>query len=344
MQDDFGRYQCQIRLPGFGEDGQRRLQEARVLIVGAGGLGCPAAQYLAAAGIGTLGIADDDLVDEHNLHRQILFTPEDVGMLKVMVASERLQQQNPLIKVLPLNVRVSSFNVMELIEGFDLIIEGTDNFETKYLLNDACVLSGKPLIYGAIYQYEGQVSVWNVLQSDGSYSANYRDAFPNAETARVPDCADGGVIPTLAGVVGSMQANEAIKYFTGAGDLLAGKLWMFNIQEGKTHIVNLKPDAAAKITGLTTTIPTLTLDYLQKKLKDYQLIDVRREEEHKAFNIGGNNMPLGQLDAALDAFQIDRPIVCYCASGKRSLTAARLIKSRFPEAVVYSLKGGIGAK
>lgn len=340
MINDLERYHCQMALPGFGKHSQSLLQNARVLIVGAGGLGCPAAQYLAAAGIGTIGIADDDVISVSNLHRQILYTPQDTGLPKVEIAAKRLQQQNPAITIIPYNIRITSSNVMELIAGYDLVIEGTDNFETKYLLNDACVLSGKPLVYGAIYQFEGQVSTWNVLQEDGSRSPNYRDVFPNAETAEVPDCVEGGIIPTLAGIVGCMQANEAISYFIAREKLLTGKLWIMNVQDGKVHIMHLKKQASGKITELPQTIPVIDFDSMQK-MTGYQLIDVRTETEHQAFNIGGKSIPLKTLANNLDALSPATPLVCYCASGKRSLTAARIIARRFPQATVYSLKSGI---
>ncbi len=169
MSSEQNRYQCQIALPSFGASAQELLKNAKVLIVGMGGLGCPSSQYLAASGVGTIGIADDDIVSLSNLHRQILYTPEDIGKRKVEIVAKRLQQQNPEVKIIPIKERVTSENVMDLISEFDLIIEGTDNFETKYLLNDACVLAGKSLVYGAIYQYEGQVSIWNVPQKDGSF-------------------------------------------------------------------------------------------------------------------------------------------------------------------------------
>jgi len=340
MTENFERYHCQMALPGFGKAAQQRLQNAKVLIVGAGGLGCPAAQYLAAAGIGTIGIADDDVVSLRNLHRQILYTPTDVGRPKVEVAAGKLQQQNPAIKILPYRLRITPDHAMELIEGFDLVIEGTDNFETKLLLNDACVLSGKPLVYGAIYQYEGQVSVWNVLREDGTYSPNYRDVFPDAEKAQVPNCAEGGVIPTLAGIVGCMQANEAIKYLIGSENVLAGKLWIMNVLDGQTRTIKLKK-TDVQINGLPDIVRTITLDELTNGAGNYELIDVRTEHEHEAFHIGGLNIPLADLEDRLTSINHVVPIVCYCTTGKRSASAALLIKRRFPEAVVYSLKNGI---
>ncbi|WP_447642789.1 MULTISPECIES: ThiF family adenylyltransferase [Chitinophagaceae] len=339
MPDNFERYHCQMALPGFGKEAQQLLQNARVLIIGAGGLGCPAAQYLAAAGIGTIGIADDDVISLSNLHRQILYSPEDIGLPKAEVAAKKLQQQNPSVQFIPYNLRVTSLNVMELIGCFDLIIEGTDNFETKYLLNDACVLSGKALVYGAIYQYEGQVSIWNMLQKDGTYSPNYRDVFPDAIHAQVPDCTEGGVVPTLAGIIGCMQANEAIKFFTAKEDVLTGKLWMINVRDGNTHIINLKKHSSIRITELPKTVTTIGFGDLQKD--DYELIDVRSETEHQVFNIGGKNIPLDELENELDTLSFDKPIVCYCVSGKRSVIAASTIINHFPRAIVYSLKNGI---
>jgi len=341
MNDHFERYHCQMALPNFGERAQQRLQKAHILIVGMGGLGCPAAQYLVAAGIGNIGIVDDDLVSLSNLHRQILFTPADVGLPKVEVALKRLQEQNPATQITPYKQRVTTSNALDLIKNVDLVIDGTDNFETKYLLNDACVLLGKPLVYGAIYQYEGQVSIWNAPQPDGTFSANYRDIFPDAENAQIPNCAEGGVIPTLAGIVGCMQANETIKYLTKSTDLLAGKLWMMNMQDGKTQVIHLKK-STTKITTLPESVATITLDELQHmEQNQYTLIDVRSKEEHQAFHIGGENIPLDELHHYLDTLSFSKPIIFYCASGKRSTLAVRLIKSRFKVKTAFSLKGGV---
>lgn len=341
MNTSFERYQCQIALPGFGISSQEMLKNAKVLIVGMGGLGCPSAQYLVSSGVGTIGLVDDDIVSLSNLHRQILYNPEDVGAFKVEVAAKRLQQQNPSVSIIPYQQRVSSANVMELISEFDLIIEGTDNFETKCLLNDACVLAGKPLVYGAIYQHEGQVSIWNALQKDSSYSPNYRDVFPNAEESQVPNCREGGVIPTLAGIVGCMQANEAIKYLTGSEETLAGKLWMINVMNGKTQIIKLRKTPVT-ITSLPQTVQLITFEELTKDQTMFEIIDVRTEEEHRNFNIGGKNIPLDELQDHFSSISLaPNPIVIYCQSGKRSMEAAKKIRSTFPEKKVFSLKNGI---
>ena len=342
MEDHFERYQCQIALPGFGISSQESLKKAKVLIVGMGGLGCPSSQYLASSGIGTIGIVDDDIVSLSNLHRQILYTPDDIGLPKVEVATRRLQQQNPFVNIIPLNFRVTSENVIDLIREYDLVIEGTDNFETKYLLNDACVLTGKPLIYGAIYQHEGQVSLWNVLQNDGTYSPNYRDVFPDVEESQVPNCREGGVIPTLAGIIGCMQANEAIKYLTGSEDLLAGKLWMISVMTGKTQVIKLKKSTAVQITDLVQTIPLIPFEQFELEKNHFEIIDVRTEKEHQAFNIGGRNIPIEKLQDQLNNISsVLQPVMVYCQSGKRSIEAARKIKKAFPNKEVFSLKDGL---
>jgi len=342
MEDHFERYQCQIALPGFGISSQESLKNAKVLIVGMGGLGCPSSQYLASSGIGTIGIVDDDIVSLSNLHRQILYTPEDIGLPKVEVAARRLQQQNPSVNIIPLNFRVTSENVIDIIREYDLIIEGTDNFETKYLLNDACVLTGKPLIYGAIYQHEGQVSLWNVLQNDGTYSPNYRDVFPDVEESQIPNCREGGVIPTLAGIIGCMQANEAIKYLTGSEDLLSGKLWMLSVMTGKTQVIKLKKSTVVRITDLVQTIPLIPFEQFEREKTYFEIIDVRTEKEHHLFNIGGKNIPIEKLQDQLNNISsVLQPVLVYCQSGKRSIEAARKIKKAFPNKEVFSLKDGL---
>ncbi len=347
MNPDFLRYSCQIALPGFTESTQRLLQNARVLVVGAGGLGSPAAQYLAAAGVGTLGIADFDTISIGNLHRQILFSPADVGLKKVDVACERLQKQNPGIQLVPHDVRITSQNVMEIISQYDILVDGTDNFDTRYLLNDAAVLAGKPVVYGAIYQYEGQVAVWNVVNENGKASPNYRDLFPKVDATQIPNCAEGGVIPTLAGIIGCMQANEVIKYITQTGDLLEGKVLVFDAQTLQSRIIKIGDTTNTHITRLVETVipPTISVDELKKGIADnsIELIDIRTDQEREDFNIGGKHVPLDQLYAHIDKMDKDTKTVLYCASGKRSGEAVKVIKKRFPEADVFSLDGGLKA-
>ncbi len=347
MNPDFLRYSCQINLPGFTEKGQQLLKRARVLVVGAGGLGCPAAQYLAAAGVGTLGIADFDKIAISNLHRQVLYTPADTGKKKAIVACERLQHQNPGIQLLAHDIRITSDNVMDIIRQYDIVVDGTDNFDTRYLLNDAAVIAGKPVVYGAIYQYEGQVAVWNVVDDYDIKSPNYRDLFPEVDASQIPDCAEGGVIPTLAGIIGCMQANEVIKYITKTGELLTGKVLIFDAQTMQSRIIKIGDRTNTRITRLieTVTIPAISVAELKLGLAEnaLELIDVRNDEEREAFNIGGKHVPMEQLYAFIDEFNKDVKTVFYCASGKRSAEAVRAIQKKFPDAQVFSLDGGVKA-
>ena len=343
--NEFLRYSCQIALPDFSETGQKKLRDAKVLIVGAGGLGCPAAQYLAAIGVGTIAIADFDTVSISNLHRQILYTPAEVGMKKAVIACKKLQEQNPSIRLIPYDIRINSDNVMEIVEQFDIVSDGTDNFETRFLLNDACVLLNKPIVYGAIYQYEGQVAVWNVANDDGSYSPNYRDVFPEVDASQIPNCAEGGVIPTLAGIIGCMQANEVIKYLTNTGELLSGKILMLDAQTMQSRILKIGERTKAQIKEIQQTeyVPTITIECLQQNMDDYALIDVRNTDERNIFHIGGKHVPLSALYDNSFLFETNKPIVFYCASGKRSAEAVKMIKKETPGADVYSLEGGIKA-
>jgi adenylyltransferase/sulfurtransferase len=345
MNPDFLRYSCQMALPGFSTRGQQLLQDAKVLVVGAGGLGCPAAQYLAAAGVGTLGICDFDTVSISNLHRQILYTPADAGKKKALVACERLRQQNPGIKLIAHDEYVSSENVEELIRPYHIIVDGTDNFDTRYLLNDAGVLSGKPVVYGAIYQFEGQVAVWNVKNENSTRSPNYRDLFPMVDASQVPNCTEGGVIPTLAGTIGCMQANEVIKYITGTGELLAGKILLFDAQTMQSRVIKINEVTHTHITRLVETVilPTISAGELTKAIAQdtVYLVDVRTLAERDEFNIGGKHIPLDELENHLDEFNSEVKTVFYCATGIRSGEAVKLIKQKHPGVNVFSLAGGL---
>lgn len=345
MNPQFLRYSCQIALPGFSEQTQTMLQDARVLIVGAGGLGCPAAQYLAAAGIGILGLADFDTISESNLHRQVLYGPADYGKKKVAVACERLQEQNPGIRLVPHEERVTSQNVMELIADYDIIVDGTDNFETRYLLNDAAVISGKPLVYGAIYQFEGHVGVWNVTNGDGSQSPNYRDLFPRVEASQIPGCNEAGVIPTLAGIIGCIQANEVIKYITKTGELLRGKILVFDVQTLQSRIIKIGEVTQTHIYKLVETIiiPTISVNDLKEEIRknSVSLIDVRSAEERAEFNIGGGHIPVTEIIDHVNTIAQNEKTVFYCSSGKRSGEAVKIVKSKFPDAEVFFLENGL---
>lgn len=347
MSPDLSRYSCQMALPGFGEAAQQQLNNAKVLIVGAGGLGCPAAQYLAAAGVGTLSIADNDVVSTTNLHRQVLFGPADAGQKKAIVAAARLNQQNPGIKIEGHDVRITSTNVMDLVGNYDIVVDCTDNFETRYLLNDACVLSSIPLVYGAIYQFEGQVAVWNVKNTNGKPSPNYRDLFPQVNATHIPDCAEGGVIPTLAGIIGCMQANEVIKYITQTGEVLAGRVLIFDAQNMQSRVIKIGAVTKTNITALVPTadIPTMTVAEVKQGLKNsvLELLDIRTDQERDVIDIGGEHIEADELEDNWDYINNDTTKVLYCSSGKRSGEAVKMIKQKYPNAKVFSLEGGLGA-
>lgn len=341
MDTDWTRYSCQIALPGFGEEAQKLLQQAKVLVVGAGGLGCPALQYLTAAGAGTIGVADYDTVSISNLHRQILYGPMDTGQKKADVACKHLQKQNPGIKLIPHVLKITSDNAPDIIQQYDIVVDGTDNFETRYLLNDAAVLLRKPLVYGAIYQYEGQMAVWNVRNEDGSYSPNYRDLYPEVDAAQIPNCAEGGVIPTLAGIIGCMQANEVIKYITKTGELLKGRLLIFDVQTLQSRVIKIGEATKTGIDHLRPTVSVQTITAEEFRKGNFELIDVRTIQERDLFDIGGKHIPLDEIVENLSYFNNGIPKVLYCATGRRSEEAVKLIKTTYPNLQVFSLEGGI---
>ncbi len=345
MENDWQRYSCQIALPGFDIQSQELLQTSSVLIVGAGGLGCPVAQYLASAGIGLIAIADHDIVSMSNLHRQILYSTGDIGKSKAETACAKLSIMNEEVDLVPINKQINSANVMHYINQFDIIVDCTDNIETKYLLNDACVLTGKPLVFGAAYQFDGQVSVWNVQNEDGSMSPNYRDVFPEINSAAVPSCAEGGVLSTVTGVIGCMQAAEVIKLITGCGELLSGKLLLFDGRNSSSKIIRIDKKSRSNITSLEETVvpKSISIQKLQDWMeeKEVDLIDVRDAEERARFHIGGMHVPLNEIHTV--KMKTDKLVVVYCQSGRRSEQAVRILKTKFPTLNFYSLRGGINA-
>lgn len=227
------RYRRHIILEGIGEEGQKQLKESKILVVGAGGLGAPVLQYLSAAGVGSIAIMDDDIVNEDNLHRQVLYGGKDLGKLKTIIARDRLQNINPLVKFEVLNIRLKENNALDIISGYDLIIDATDNFSTRYLINDACLILDKPWIFGTVYKFEGQLSVFN-FQEGPTLKCLY-DNYKDKEN--IPDPKESGLFGILPGIIGSFQANEAIKILTGIGEVLSGKLMHFNMLNNETHII-----------------------------------------------------------------------------------------------------------
>lgn len=358
------RYARHIRIPEIGKAGQEKLCHAKVLVIGAGGLGAPLLLYLAAAGVGNIGIVDFDIIEESNLQRQILFATTDMGKLKVDVAKKNLLALNPGIEIKTYPFRLTAENAIALFNQYDIIADGTDNFATRYLVNDAAVLTQKVNVFGSIYRFEGQVSVFNFQFEDGSTGPNYRDLFPvPPEAGTVPSCAEAGVLGVLPGIVGSCQANEVIKIICGLEQPLAGKLWTFNALTMETHILNIHKDPDNPLTGLNPTQNSL-IDYedfcgiknktmenikqiqaeeLKKWMeeeKDFLLIDVREPFEYDEVNINGRNIPLSSFVNHLNEIEDSKPIVLHCRMGQRSLVAANILQQNgFRE--IYNLEGGI---
>jgi adenylyltransferase/sulfurtransferase len=353
--EELQRYARHFVLPAFGRAGQERLRKAKVLVVGAGGLGSPLLLYLAAAGIGHIGIIDDDVVDISNLQRQVLYTTQDVGRSKARVARERILALNPHIRVEVYERRLDIDNVMDLIAPYDIVADGTDNFPTRYLVNDACVLAGKINVYASIFRFEGQVSVFNYPNPDGSRGVNYRDLFPEPpDPDAVPNCAEGGVLGVLPGIIGSLQANEVIKVAAGVGKPLAGRLFMMDTASFETRTLKIPKNPTLKIESLEALAEYCAVpkpSYLSLTAKEYAhwrrvgkahfLLDVREPYEYEAHDMGGYLIPLGTLAQNLDQLPTDQDIVVHCRVGGRSAQAVELLKEDGRFKALYNLDGGI---
>lgn len=356
---EIARYARHIAIPEFGLQGQEKLKAGRVLVIGSGGLGSPVLLYLAAAGVGHIGIVDFDTVDDSNLQRQVLFTTDDIGKSKAETAKERLIALNPHLDIVVYKTRFTRENALELIANYDVVADGTDNFPTRYLVNDACVLAGKVNVYASIFQFEGQVSVFNYPQADGTRGPNYRDMFPEPPPpGLVPNCAEGGVLGVLPGIIGSMQASEVIKVLTDVGEPLAGRLFLFDAASFTTRILKVQKSPDTKITELINyeqfcgiespielrpvkEVSVQELYDLQVQGADFQLIDVREPHEFAAANIDGELIPLGTVSAAAHRIAKDKKVVIHCRSGVRSAKAIRELEDLFGFENLYNLKGGI---
>lgn len=359
-QKKYERYQRQILLKGFGIEAQQKLLHAKVLVIGAGGLGCPALQYLVGAGVGTIGIVDDDIVSLNNLHRQVLFDVNDIGFLKAEVAAKKLSALNDEININFYNKRLMNENAFSIIKEYDIVVDGTDNFSTRYLINDACVLLNKPLIYGAISQYEGQLAVFNV--NNRNRSANYRDLFPDPpKDDEVLNCAEAGVLGVLPGIIGTMMANETIKLITETGKPLINSMLTYNALDNSNYEFNfsLNEDAQKLIPKDEATFLKIDYEWLCSSKIDDRLeingekfdsmidddktliIDVREIHEQPFVDEFKHvQIPLSGL--AENQIPIDsNPVIVFCQSGKRSLQAAKMLSNIFKDKHIYSLKGGI---
>jgi molybdopterin/thiamine biosynthesis adenylyltransferase/rhodanese-related sulfurtransferase len=350
------RYSRHLLLPEIGLAGQQRMKAARVLVVGCGGLGCPVLQYLAAAGVGTLGLLDFDTVDDSNLQRQVLYATADVGRPKAVAAAEKLAAQNPFITLQTHQTLLSRDNVLPLFAGYDVVVDCSDNFATRYLVNDACVILGKPLVFGAIFKFEGQVSVFNYQNGP-----TYRCLYPEPPApGDAPSCAEIGVLGVLPGLVGTLQATEALKIILELGEVLNGRLLLvdalgmrfqsikFRAVAANQQLTELAPDYAAfcgeaPLQAAPQRAPEITADELkawQQSGRPLQLLDVREPDEVARRSIGGQPIPLKQLGERLGELAADVPVVVHCAGGTRSQRAAQqLFADGFRE--VYSLKNGL---
>jgi sulfur-carrier protein adenylyltransferase/sulfurtransferase len=362
--EEVQRYSRHLIMPEVGVEGQRKLKAARVLCIGAGGLGAPAAMYLAAAGVGTLGIVDFDTVDASNLHRQIIYGTADVGRRKLEVSRDRLESMNPSLKVVMHDVALTSKNALDVLRDYDVILDGTDNFQTRYLVNDACVLLGKPNAYGSIFRFDGQASVFAV--KDGPC---YRCLYPEPPPpGLVPSCAEGGVLGVLPGIIGIIQATEAIKLILGAGQPLVGRLLLYDALQMRFRELKLRRDVECPVCGDNPTIrelidydafcgvtppsatppssgvPEITVEELKAQIDGGRppfILDVREPNEYQICRIPGSMLiPLGEVAARSAELDKDREMVVHCKMGGRSAKAVALLQDRgFTR--VRNLKGGI---
>ncbi|MBX7181315.1 MAG: molybdopterin-synthase adenylyltransferase MoeB [Bacteroidia bacterium] len=358
--EELDRYNRHLIIPEFGLEAQQKLKAAKVLVIGSGGLGSPLLLYLAAAGVGTIGIVDFDTVDQSNLQRQVLFGISEVGKSKVEAAKARLENLNPYIQINTYNTQFSSKNALELISQYDVVADGTDNFPTRYLVNDASVIAGKPNVYASIFQFEGQVSVFNYRDKNGNLGPNYRDLYPSPPPpGLVPNCSDSGVLGVLPGIIGSLQASEVIKVITGVGEPLSGRFFVFDALSFETRILKIsKRKDQAEIKELIDYEQFCGVKAVEKKIKeitveefiswqtngeDIQVIDVREPAEYEEVNINAILIPLGTVASRLNEIERNKKVVIHCKLGGRSAKAIRELEEKFGFNNLYNLKGGITA-
>ena len=360
--DEVLRYSRHLIMPEVGMEGQLKLKAAKVLTIGAGGLGSPLAMYLAAAGVGTIGVVDFDVVDLTNLQRQIIHGTSDVGRKKLDSAAETLKEINPFVDVRKFEVRLSSDNALDLFRDFDIVVDGTDNFPTRYLVNDACVLTGKPNVYGSIFRFEGQASVLATPQGP-CYRCWYPEPPP---PGLVPSCAEGGVLGILPGLVGVIQATETVKLILGKGDPLIGRVLLVDALGMKFRELKLRKSPECPVCGpnrtitklidyqqfcgirgeeapVATTVPEMTVEELKRRLDakdDLFVLDVREPHEYLICNLSGHLIPLGDLPKRVHELDSSREIVAHCRSGVRSAKAVDFLRQAgFKK--VHNLQGGI---
>ena len=361
--EEIQRYSRHLIMPEVGMDGQLKLKQAKVLCIGTGGLGAPLGLYLAAAGVGRIGLVDFDTVDSTNLQRQILFSTSDVGRPKIAAAADRLRGLNPDIQIDTFETRLTSDNALHLFKDYDIIVDGTDNFPTRYLVNDACILLGKQNVYGSIFRFEGQITVFGA-PGGPCYRCLYPEPPP---PGLVPSCAEGGVLGVLPGIVGSIQAAETLKLIIGKGESLVGRLLLFDALAMRFRELKLRKNPECPVCGdhptvtklidyvlfcgirgeeapaPQTNVPEITPQELKKRLDrgdDLYILDVREPHEYQICNLGGHLIPLGDLSRRVNELDSSREIVAHCRSGKRSAEAIEFLRAAgFRK--IWNLKGGI---
>jgi adenylyltransferase/sulfurtransferase len=358
------RYSRHLIMPEVGMDGQLKLKQAKVLCIGTGGLGAPLGLYLAAAGVGRIGLVDFDSVDLTNLQRQILFGTDDIGRPKIEAATDRLRNLNPDIQIDRFETRLTSENALEILQNYDIVVDGTDNFPTRYLVNDACVILGKPNVYGSIFRFEGQITIFGA-PGGPCYRCLYPEPPP---PGLVPSCAEGGVLGVLPGIVGAIQAAETLKLIIGKGEPLIGRLLLFDALAMRFRELKLRKNPECPSCGehptitklidyaefcgvrgeeaasaAQTTVPEIAPRELKSRLDggdDLFILDVREPHEYQICNLGGHLIPLGELSRRVNELDSSREIVAHCRSGKRSAEAVEFLRSAgFRK--VWNLKGGI---
>ena len=344
--DEHKQYSRHLLLDEVGVSGQLKLKNSKVLVVGAGGLGCPVLQYLTAAGVGTIGIIDADTIEQSNLQRQILFTKSDIGRKKVTVAASQLQALNLNVCFEMYAEYLTINNALALFENYEIIVDGTDNFATRYLINDAAVLSNKPVVFGSIYKFSGQVSVFNY-----NYGPTYRCLYPNPPKSNaMSNCSDVGVLGVLPGIIGCFQANEVIKIILGIGTVLSGTLLTFDALSMKQRLLHFEKNSEIAITslsndyagfcGLDGDFVEISLEEYNTNATDYNVLDVRTEMERQQLSMDSIHIPLDALGERWRELPLGKNLLVFCASGVRSQKAIGILKEKGYKSALANLKGG----
>jgi adenylyltransferase/sulfurtransferase len=350
--DELNRYSRHILLDEVGFNGQLLLRNARVLVVGAGGLGCPVLQYLTAAGIGFIGIVDSDIVDETNLQRQILYETADIGKSKAESAAQKLSKLNPFVNFKVFNTRFTKDNALDILSDYDIVVDGTDNFSARFLINDACVIQNKPFVYGGVYKFEGQVSVFN-YNGGPTYRCLVSEQPENTEEL---NCSEVGVVGVIPGIVGCLQANEVLKIILGIGDPLSGKLMLIDVLRNQFSFVSIEKnpqnnlitelgqynEVSCNVQHSADEISTEDLKKIISEAKDFEMIDIREKEDYNAFHIKGSiNLPFHHIREKYKSISKNKTVIIICNYGTKSRQLIKYLNEEFGYTNLLNLKGGI---